>query len=366
VRNLSEVTLELSPTINIFYGDNGSGKTSLLESIALLGLGRSFRSHKTRSLIAHNQKQLVVFALLNTQGSLNPLPLGLQKERSGSTNIKLEGNVVKAAATLAKQLPLQIINANSFQLIEGAPGQRRQFLDWLVFHVKPNFIVVWKDLQKVLKHRNTLLRRDKIDYAEFTHWDKEFVRLALDIHTMRQETFTDLKECFGVLSEEFLGHNNILLSYLAGWDTSVPFNEVLEDSFERDKRDGYTHYGPQRANIAFNIEGKIASDVLSRGQEKSLVCALHIAQAMLYQRAIGEQCVFLVDDLPSELDTKHRALLAKWLSSLNGQVFVTGVEKQDLINAWSNENKQITLFHVKQGEIKQDNDSQSQQKHKSG
>ena len=351
LRNLKAVSIDLSSHINVFYGENGSGKTSLLEAVSLLGLGKSFRSYKARSLIHHQEQQLTVFGELELSSS-RTLALGVQKERNGQSSIRINGEAILSAATLAQNLPLQIINPDSFQLIEGSPQQRRRFLDWMVFHVKPNFIDLWRRFQRVIKQRNSLLKHGKMVNSYLKSWDTEFCQLANKINGLRKEVFDDFNQIFSGF-EQYLPDlsfiSNIEVGYLAGWDTEKEIDSVLTANYDRDLRDGYTHCGPQRAEIKIAVEGKKASDVLSRGQEKVLICALYIAQAQLYYQSTGQQCVFLVDDLLSELDQKHAELLAKWLKSLNGQVFVTGVNKDNLINAWGLEPKESTLFHVKQG-----------------
>ena len=366
LRNLASISIELSPAINVFYGDNGSGKTSLLEGVSLLGLGRSFRSHKTRSLVNHEETALTVFGTVDIEyvngksdGSDNQaqyiVPVGVQKARNGSSIIKVSGETIRSAAVLAKQLPLLIINAHSFQLIEGSPVQRRQFLDWLVFHVKPEFAGLWSALQKTLKQRNSLLRRDKIDPLDIEPWDREFIRLSQEIDTVRGEVFHAFLDSFHQLDSEFsLSSLAIQMDYYRGWDHDRDISDVLKSDFMRDFRDGYTHQGPQRAEIKIKAKSKPAIDVLSRGQEKSLVCAMTIAQAHLYHLSTARQCVFLIDDLLAELDKQHVQILTNWLIGLGAQVLVTGVNKSELLNPWNAKKINIAVFHVKHGDIEQE------------
>lgn len=351
LRNIITTNIHLSPEINIFYGDNGSGKTSLLEAISLLGLGRSFRSHKTRSLINHKEDELTVFADYLMDANEAAIPIGIEKLRNGSGNIRVQGETIRSASVLAKQLPLLLINANSFQLIEGSPNQRRQFLDWMVFHVKPEFAVLWKTLEKTLKQRNSLLRRDKISYSDIKVWDIEYCRIALEIDTARQSVFDEYCRCFNGLETDFSVKGlSVEMEYIRGWDKSQSLSDVLQSSFERDARDGYTHYGPQRADIKIRVEKKPAADVLSRGQEKALICAMTVAQAFFFKEKSKKNCVFLVDDLLAEMDMANSEKLANWLSVLNAQVFVTGVVKDQLINVW-NKSLDVNVFHVKHGTV---------------
>jgi len=269
-----------------------------------------------------------------------PVAIGVQKQRDGNNTIRVAGETIYSAAVLAKQLPLQIINADSFQLIEGSPAQRRQFLDWMVFHVKPEFPY-------------SLLRRDKIAYSDLSPWDIELCRLSKHIDELREGVFREFIETFADVQKEFAVSTELQfeMQYYCGWNREQTFEDVLLGDFDRDRRDGYTHHGPQRADIKLLANTKPAVDVLSRGQEKALISAMHIAQASMYQQKTGQRCVFLIDDLLAELDQSHCQQLTAWLSALNGQVFITGISQEGLMNAWKDKPKETKTFHVKQGSV---------------
>ncbi len=358
LRNLDNVSVALSPNINIFYGQNGSGKTSLLEAVALLGLGRSFRSHKIRTIIEHTQSDLTVFGELlnsNDRGTI-----GIQRARSGKNVIRVNGDNVQSAISLAQELPLQIINADAFLLLEGSSSQRKRFLDWMVFHVKPEFASAWKRLQRVIKQRNSALKHDKISYSDIALWDQEFIATSNTINQLRKNVLNDFKNSFYSNENKFsdLGFD-VDISYKAGWNEEEDFGDILKSSFEKDIRSGYTNYGPHRADLKFKVGTQLASDILSRGQEKSLICSLHIAQAYLFSEATGKQCVFLIDDLLAELDIDNAKKLTKALISLKSQVFVTGIYKDNLLSVWDSSNSEdieevnINLFHVEHGDVQQ-------------
>ncbi|BFM13820.1 DNA replication/repair protein RecF [Maricurvus nonylphenolicus] len=354
LRNLSYVDLELAEHLNIIYGANGSGKTSLLEAISVLSLGRSFRSRKIKSLIKSEQEQLTVFGRLVVDGEQSvEMPVGVSRDRQGGGQIKVDGCTVSSASQLTEHLPLQIMNGHSFQLLEGAPQVRRQFMDWLVFHVEPGFLSLWKDVQKLLKQRNSVLRRDKIDPLLLAPWDKELAVKATQLDQMRQQVFDRFLARFKALVEDFIAIDGLMLSYYRGWDREQSYSECLEAGLNRDIDLGYTRVGPHRADIRIGILKQPAAEVLSRGQQKLLVSALRIAQGAVFQEITGRRCVYLIDDLPAELDSHYREVLAGWLDRLQSQVFVTGVERDVLISAWPVQSKERTqsVFHVEHGMV---------------
>lgn len=351
LRNLEGVDIAPSLQVNLIYGENGSGKTSILEAINLLALGRSFRSHKHKPLINHQQQSFTVFGRVHADDG-SEIPIGISRHLDGDASFKANGVLVPSAADLAAYLPVQVINSDTFLLLEGSPKVRRQFIDWLVFHVEPNFFPAWKAIQRCLKHRNSLLRRDRIDPFELATWDQELVALTDKIHEFRTQCMVQFQETFAELLKEFINIDGITLGYHRGWDKDKPYSEVLGASFERDKRQGFTHSGSHRADLKITVNGLDAAEVLSRGQQKLLVCALKIVQGYVFTRITGRKSIYLVDDLPAELDEKHRTLLVHWLDTMGTQVFITGVERETLVSSWCDKTE-ITpkMFHVEQGRV---------------
>ncbi len=379
-RNLQAVDIELSPQLNIFYGANGSGKTSVLEAISTLSLGRSFRSRKYKTMIHYDAAAYTVFGRI-VVGESTLLPVGVQRDRQGQVLIKKGGSPCGSAAELAEALPVRIMNGHSFGLLEGSPLVRRQFLDWLVFHVEHEFFSVWRNYEKCLKHRNSLLRRDKIDPLLLASWDRELTALALRLDTFRAQAFAQLQRVFVGLMEGFEGIPAISLRYYRGWDAEQPFEQLLAETQTRDMELGYTRQGPHRADVRIMCGKALAVDVLSRGQQKIVVSALLIAQGMVFNQVQQRPCVYLIDDLPAELDEHFRQTLAGWLTQMGSQVFVTGVEKQPLLSAWQTEFQghdsgmspervgkpkklgvnQHQVFHVEHGTVVLDSDSEIDQ-----
>lgn len=354
VRNLHPATLSPSPRINILSGDNGSGKTSLLEAIHLLGLARSFRSARLLPIIQHELDECTVFGQVAlAQGGLSSL--GISRNRLGEQHIRIDGENVRSAAQLAETLPLQLINPDSFRLLEGVPKIRRQFLDWGVFHVEPRFLPAWQRLQKALRQRNSWLRRGTLDGAAQAAWDRELCLASDEIDGYRRSYIQALKPEFEQTLSELLDLPDLTLSYYRGWDKERDLAEVLSASLIRDQQLGHTQAGPQRADLRLRMGAYNAVDMLSRGQQKLVVCALKIAQGHLVNQTKRGQCLYLVDDLPSELDEQHRLALCRLLEDLHCQVFITCVDHELLRQGWRTDTP-VAMFHVEHGQITQTQD----------
>ncbi|WP_462401601.1 DNA replication/repair protein RecF [Pseudomonas sp. Marseille-QA0332] len=354
VRNLHPVTFNPSPRINILYGANGSGKTSVLEAIHLLGLARSFRSTRLNPVIQDDQPTCTVFGQVDLlEGGVSNL--GISRDRHGEFSIRIDGQNARSTAQLAEILPLQLINPDSFRLLEGAPKIRRQFLDWGVFHVEPRFLATWQRLQKALRQRNSWLRHGTIDPASQAAWDRELCLASAEIDDFRRDYIKSLKPVFEQILSELIDLKGLTLSYYRGWDKDRDLMDVLASSLVRDQHLGHTQAGPQRADLRLRLGTHNAADILSRGQQKLVVCALRIAQGHLVSQARRGQCIYLVDDLPSELDEQHRRALCRLLEELNCQVFITCVDDDLLRDGWQSETP-VALFHVEQGHITQTHD----------
>ncbi|WP_067515833.1 DNA replication/repair protein RecF [Endozoicomonas ascidiicola] len=353
IRNLISASLQPSSSINVLYGFNGSGKTSVLEAIHLLGVARSFRTSRIKPVINRESDICTVFGRLGM--SSGTIPIGVSRNlMDESLQIRVSGENLKSTSELARLLPLQVINPDTFRLLEGSPKLRRHFIDWGVFHVKhQDFFPIWKRMQKALKQRNSLLRHGRINGSELSSWNIEFEKAAKAIDQLRSDYIQKLIPVFKEVLSELSDMDDLTIQYYRGWDKDRDLKEVLESGLTRDIQSGYTHAGPQRADLRVRIGRGSAVDVLSRGQLKLVVCALKLAQGFLYKEIQGKQCVFLVDDLPSELDTINRQKLCRLFQKMKCQTFITSVEKEALENCWLPETE-VKLFHVKHGQVELD------------
>jgi len=352
-RNLSGVSLEPGAGVNLFIGDNGAGKTSLLEAISVLSSGRSFRASRTPAIIQFEQASYTLFAeVFNPLANFQPIvPIGISRSRDSEQQIRISGQQARSAAQLAELLPAQVINSDSFQLLEGSPKVRRQFVDWGVFHVEHGFFPAWQAAQKALKQRNKLLKYGKIEaIQQLDIWDQSLAQYAEQIDIYREAYIEKLIPEFEATLAELSFSDQVSLSYYRGWDRHTDCLSLLQENRAKDLALGFTQSGPHRADLRIRVNKLMAVDILSRGQQKLVVCALLLAQGKLLQKLTGKQCVYLVDDLPAELDSEHRRYLCRVLEQMQCQVFITSVEPDSLAESWS-EQTDISMFHVKHGQV---------------
>lgn len=347
-RNMNSLTIFPEPGFNLIWGENGSGKTSLLEAIYITAIGRSFRTRHFSHIINYNAESFILFS--NLCSGQNTISVGIEKSKAGDFRIRLDGENCYRSADLASLLPIQLINPDSYLIIEGGPNHRRQFIDWGLFHVEQSFYSSWKRLQQLLKQRNALLKRAGSS-GELEIWNDKLVTETEKLDLLRENYFSELIPAVQGILLGFDLPYEINFSYFCGWDKRKPYMKVLQDSYDRDKFMGFTQYGAHRADLRMQVGDIPVEDVLSRGQQKLLVCSLALAQGQTLKKLTGKQCVYLVDDLASELDEKNRGLLLESLGHLDAQVFITGVDNESLTE--KHPNVSFKMFHVEQGVIGQ-------------
>ena len=347
VRNIVSAELRPSSTLNVLHGENGSGKTSFLEAIHLLATGKSFRSSKVDPLINHDTESAIVYAEL-----ANGYHLGLSKSRRQDHQLHFQDQPQRNWENVARELPVQLLDSNSFLLLEGGPKARRQFLDWGVFHVEPSFVTNWRRSRKCIANRNHLLKQNRIDTRQLHAWDVELGESAAEVDLARSRYVEVLLPRFRKVYADLGGalSDTLSINYIRGWESGRELADILAETVALDTRYGATQNGPHRAELDMRIGKSRAVDILSRGQQKVLVSALKIAQGDLLSSALDRKCIYLVDDLPAELDAHNRAAILGELHRQGGQLFVTCVDKNALKSSLSDAHD-VAMFHVERGTI---------------
>lgn len=352
IRCIQQAEIQPHSRFTLLSGPNGSGKSSFLEAVYLLGLARSFRTNNVKKLITDEKHECRVVAdYVDWCGGDNRV--GISKNRESNTLIRLNQRTLKTASELARILPVRIISQESFSLIDGSSKGRRQFIDWLAFHVEHQFNDTWVSVQRLIKQRNALLKQSvRLNSSELSIWDEELVFHAEQLDALRRCVFEAYMVNLFPLIEKLLPGIDITISLYRGWPAQLELAEVLRANVERDLKLGYTHSSPNRADMQLKVGAKLASECLSRGQKKLLVCALTLAQIVTFSKLKNEErlpSIVLVDDIGAELDGANRHLLFETLDFCNSQVFVTGTEFNAPKTFLAKDS--YKMFHVEQGSI---------------
>ena len=345
VRNLKTVALSELQPFNVFYGANGSGKTSILEAIHLLATGRSFRTHIPKHYILHDAQNAVVFAQSSSE------KIGMQKHINGEQVMKVNGDHIATQGQLAKLLPLQHIDPQSTDIIDQGAKPRRQLLDWLMFHVEPEFYHAWQYYSRALKQRNSLLKSQRhLSLESLEPWNKMLGEYGEILHSQRVAIVEQWNVFFQQDLHYLLPNLNVELQYIAGFHTEHGLLHDLCIHHQKDVDRRYTEYGPHRADLRLKTPNGEADIVLSRGQKKLLIIALKLSQiAMLH--ACNKETVVLLDDLTAELDLAAQQRLIERLSQLGSQVFITTLEHESVQKHLHDLSISHQLFHVENGRV---------------
>ena len=319
VRCISEAHLEFPPGLTLIHGGNGSGKTSILEGLFLLGRGRSFRTRNSERLIRRGED------VLRAVGTIDA-PMGESRTlgvevRPGAVSARLGGSPVSVLTELSAAFPVQVVEPGVHKLIEEGGHRRRRWMDWTVFHVEPRFADIWTRYTRSVKQRNAALRADP---AHAPVWDSELARWGEEISAARARSLAALQPHWEAAVAALAGLP-VQLHYLRGWSADVSLAEALAASLPRDRLRRVTHVGPHRADVSVRMLGRPAREVLSRGQQKLVAVAMTLAQLRLLQTQMAATPTLLLDDPAAELDGERLERFIDQVKQLRAQLIMTSL-----------------------------------------
>jgi len=330
-RLFNALKLELHPGFNLFWGDNASGKTSILEAINFLGSGKSFRTSKIANVVNHNCEEFVIRALSYDSSLEVQHSYAMSKSVAGLGHLKLDNNYKVKLADFIKNLAVQFIDVKSNKLIEQGPMHRREFIDWGLFYLQDEYLFTWRAFKKSLEHRNALLKKNYLGQeriASLEQWDVMFTKYAEQLSFARYNYVQKFAAILQKLTLDLLKISAITLEYQPGWDQNFKLINILEQTRKYDLAVGSTSKGPQRAELLIKIKQHDIREVLSRGQLKLFICIMHVARSLVLQQSAMSinSSIYLLDDLPAELDAVNCDIFLQTIKSLGSQALVTAIE----------------------------------------
>ena len=347
LRCLREVDLSLSGDAVWLAGPNGAGKTSVLEAIALLGFGRSFRGRVGDGLLVRDGGPVQVVAhWIDAAGAERVSGLRHWGDR---WEARLDGVAQDRLSALATLFPVLAHHPESSRWVSGPAEERRRLVDWLAFHVEPTFAERSQHAGRALRQRNHLLRA-QAEAAEFDFWETALAEAAEAMTAARRAAVAGLEEALLRIWPSLAGTASApRLQWRAGWrEDAASLRDLLYLQRERDRELGYTAAGPHRADLLLGRPFGVESSQCSRGQAKVLALALSLAQVDALRQWNGSHTLLLLDDLRAELDPGHFEAVLGWLAAHGGQVWISGTEPDPRARVRL---APLQVFHVEQGRL---------------
>ncbi len=338
-RCVESADLRFEPGFNLIYGENASGKTSVLEALAYLGRGKSFRGATTSDLTRHGQSEFLLFG--EAESGIGTHRIGVRNSSDG-LEVRVDGSSEGGAGALAEALPLQLIDPEVHNLVAGGPEQRRRFLDWIAFHVEHDHLQVWRRFRRALRQRNAALK-SRATATALRSWNLEFVDVSQKLDDSRRRALGVAQEALEEYGRLLLG-TEIGFEYLRGWNRERRLEDVLDEGADREMQLGASQYGPHRADLKIRYDERQARKLVSRGQQKLLASAMVLAATATAQAALGRPLLLLLDDPAAELDANALRRLMTAIDALGCQVVATSLEKASL-----DVPTDAAVFHVEHG-----------------
>jgi DNA replication and repair protein RecF len=346
LRGYRALDVTFGPGPQLLHGPNAAGKTSLLEAIVLLAWGRSHRTGTDAELIrwgadlARVEGAVVRDEIAGSTGSPTSLEVALIRSAPGSGRKRVRVNgVPRRSTSLGSSLRVVLFAPEEMLLVVGSPGLRRAALDRLTAAASPAYEADLATYGRALQQRNSLLRAIQEETAtrdQLHFWDGAFLDAGASVVEARQRLLATLAEPLASAHREIAPDEGRLT---ARYETNAPprpgesaraaLARRLAETVEKELWNGATLVGPHRDDLVFELEGRDLAGFASRGQQRTAILALKLAELDLLTASDGRPPLLLLDDVFSELDPDRRAHLVRRIAALP-QAFVTTTTLDDL------------------------------------
>ncbi|MEE9251830.1 MAG: DNA replication/repair protein RecF [Thermodesulfobacteriota bacterium] len=348
-KNYRRETFSFHDRFNLITGENGHGKTNLLEAIHFLSTTRPFKQHKMEDIICFGQTEGRIKGEFDTRSGLSEVHIMLGR---GGKTIKLNGKVLYDSRKITGRFNVVTFLPEDTEYVKGSPADRRRYLDILVSNFEPVHPRDLKQYSRAVSQRNAILQKvtKKSDILDL--WDGQIAELGGRIMNRRIATIEKLEPLVaGIYNTIAHQKKQIKVEYNSPVSTEgnleENIREGLQTNLQHDIKRGHTTVGPHRDQPEFILDGRDASKFASQGEAKTLAIALRAAEISLIRSILGRLPIVLLDDISSELDRGRKLFLFKLLSEFQGQIFITALETTDVIYEG-----QKKTFLIKDGKAK--------------
>ncbi|MCX6811280.1 MAG: DNA replication/repair protein RecF [Candidatus Berkelbacteria bacterium] len=353
-RNHKKTEIDFEST-NLLLGPNGSGKTGILEAIFLLSTSKSPRAARNQDLINwSSQKSFLELVLFNKNKGTKTVRLELNRRKeNGSKTFSFDGVVVEPKNIIGV-FKTVYFSPETLEIINGSPAERRRFIDILLSQISPLYLIDLIEYKKILINRNKLLKEialERREKDEIIFWDMKLVEVGSRIMRTRKEVLNDLSGPLEKYHQTIVNKKKQRLeiryhpSFAFNQDQEIEsaFTERVASEINFELKYGNTLYGPHRDDIRFHYQKHDAASFCSRGEIRSIIVALKMAEADYIKKETGDKPVILLDDIFSELDEKRSLALGNLI--LNNYQSIISSTKKDLAKTIDGE--QIKIIQLK-------------------
>jgi DNA replication and repair protein RecF len=321
-RNLVAVDVELGPRLNVFSGDNGQGKTSLLEATYVLATSRSFRTSRMNEVVCTSAEAASVRAVIADGEEKREQSVGL---KPGARVVRIDGKRPPSLAAYAVATPVVAFHPGAVALSSGSSAERRKLLDRVALYASPSSLADAEAFSKAIRARQRVLEVRGEGALDLQHWEELIVRHGLALSEARERAAANLLPR-AVVAFSRLGPAGVSLQgrYVRGGPAEAEaFRAALEGGRKRDRSRGSASVGPHRDELALELGGRAVRGMASQGQHRMVVLALELAEIEVVAERRDARPILLLDDVSSELDQARTASLFENLREERGQVLLT-------------------------------------------
>ena len=327
LRNLAAVDVAPGPRFNVVAGDNGQGKTNLLEAIYALATSKSFRASKPGDLVAHDGTIASVRATIREGDDAREQSVGV---KAGARMVRIDGKRPQTLAAYAVRTPVVVFHPGEVALSMGGGGERRRLLDRLALYVSPSSMDELDRYTRAMRARQRALEMRGIQARDLDEWEELMVRHGLAVMRVRSESAVRLAEAATVAFARIAAPGLVLgVTYAqSAPEGEDAYRSALREGRGVDLRRGGARVGPHKDDLALTIGEHPVRGIASQGQHRAVVLALKSAEIEVVGSARAVRPILLLDDVSSELDRARTASLFAFLREQHGQVFLTTTRRE--------------------------------------
>ena len=322
--------------LTVIWGENGSGKTAVLEAIHTLSFGQSFRTHKQREMIRNTDESFIIRG--DFLSNSHPDKVAVEVKRLSGQKLKLNGKTLSSRKKLIGRNNVVVLSPEEQSITKGAPVERRKFFDKMFSVSSRKYVDALQQYSRVLRQRNVAIlnvKENKQQAEDLQYWDEKLTETGYRLWEIRFNFInsfkTDLKSIVGRYDK------NIQLKIL--YSDNIPSLDIyqtkIKNSQKKDIALGRTTFGPHRDNITLTWNKRDLRSLGSQGEHKLSLVLLKLTELVFVQKNTGTHPTLLLDDLFAKLDlerSKKIVTLLQGLETESGQSVQTIVTTTDLLN----------------------------------